>query len=232
MEFRKKLYPMIWQLEKRDKQVEYLTYMLESKDEVDYHDLLLRLSNGEKREKINLYEIETLKQLVKYLEEHKPEEIIVFLDWDQTIVESGTNNIIEPEETKTLFNFLKKRKIPFYIITARFWKNILFPETLNKHELEKSIRETMHKPLGKLDIQIEENPDIYHVMDNEDIVGIYYLNILFGAEKGKIIKNFLAAHPEFEKKQVIFVDDHHGYLENVSKHVVSSINIYRKTQDT
>lgn len=187
--------------------------------------------------------IYSLRELHDLLKTHvNPDKLILFLDLDLTIImadPSSSNSdkdvLIEPEETKKLFDFLHKNKIWYTFVTARF-HNIVTSERKRKEAL-KEMRENIEM-LYPIFEQVGINCDEFKNNKNEELqvlrneknkpIGIMYKGILLGDKKGEIIKHFRLNHGlDKTHPHVIFVDDIDKYLRNVKKHIPTAF-VYKR----
>ena len=202
-----------------------------------YHVLYMEIQNylGFSSQRDRFYEIESLNDVLVHLKTLPARRTIVFFDWDDTIVYSGTTDIIEPEVTKNLFNYMLDMKIDFVFITARYWNYVIFNEFMTDDDyddIKTSVIETIHEPLKTLGFEPETNIlEPVFVDHQSDRVGLYYLNILFGCEKGRIITSYKQKLAK-SYDHVLFVDDYDEYLINVGLHVPQATLIRRKIADT
>lgn len=213
------------------KKVNALKYKKKADDDI-YHTIYMQIQNylGYIQQKNGFYEISSLTDFLSHLKELPAQRTIVFFDWDDTIVYSGTTDIIEPQATSSLFNYMLDVGIDFVFITARYWNYVLFSDLMSTDDytdIKTSVFETMHQPLNSLGFEPEVN--VVHplrIEHNSDCVGLYYLNVLFGCEKGRIIASYLRQLPKLYD-HVIFVDDYDDYLLNVAFHVPQATLIRR-----
>lgn len=201
--------------------------LLDLQNDDDYHGLFMTISNHLAPPiASSFHNIFSLKQLQSYLQSLSPSKIIIFFDWDDTIVYSGTSTLIEPQITRNLLDYIQAANIDFVIITGRFWKSALHDAFLNIQSIHESIDDSMVPPLAELGLNVNSRGNVNFVYDGEDRIGIYYRNILFGSEKGRIIKNFLESTDQYD--HVLFVDDSNLYLTNVASYLPNAKIIQRE----
>ena len=183
---------------------------------------------------LNIKNISSLGQVLTYLKTIKnPEDVIVFFDWDDTLVNPDYDNIIEPEVTRELFDYIQANKIFYSIITARFYDTVCDENLRNIYDMKQNIVSTMHPSLIKLGVDISRciTPqfcDTFNRIVNEQgvCVGIIYMGIFFSENKGETIKNYLRM-VNMKKKIIIFVDDYEPYLTEVTS-IIPNIKAFRR----
>jgi len=164
--------------------------------------------------------IYTLKNVLSHLQGTKNiKDTIVFLDWDDTLVNPDNDKIIEPRITKQLFDYMLKNKIFFCIITARFWDSVCDDNKRNLFAMQENVEETMHPIIEKLGMNIdsyksfESQNNYFKVFDEKnECVEILYMGIFFTGNKGDVIKHYSNM---IGKKHKVFVDDYPIYLNDV-----------------
>lgn len=179
----------------------------------------------------NIYSLHDIYQRLTEIEDS--EDVIVFLDWDDTLVNPDTNRIIEPKETKELINYMRSRKIYFAIITGRFYTTVCDENARNINEIKQNIINTMHPSFRLLGIDTSKylsslyTDTIYSITnEHNECVGILYMGLFFSGKKGEAIKNYLR-QTGITKKHILFVDDYDPYLkETVSN--VPNVEAYRR----
>lgn len=182
--------------------------------------------------------IHSIAELHKMLLKHPdPNKVLVVLDLDLTLIkekEDGTDELIEPEVTKKFFTYMLENNIWFLYLTARFFKTVCNAKKRDLDEMTRNIRETLFpifKELG-LDVSLYNKDDDKNVTviksEKGRCIGIIYRGILFGANKGHIIKQFRKMY-EADKTHpyTIFVDDIPEYLQGAIKHVPNIIALRR-----
>ena len=182
----------------------------------------------------NIKNTTSLRDILTYLKTiDDPSDIIVFFDWDDTLVNPDYDNIIEPEVTKELFDYMIKNKIYFSIITGRFYNTACDETHRNIYDMKHNIINTMHPSLRNLGINTDKyssplyQNEIYRVYNEKyDCVGILYMGIFFSGKKGETIKNYLR-QTGMNKKHIIFVDDYEPYLMETTANV-PTIKAYRR----
>ena len=172
---------------------------------------------------LHVTNVSSLGNILAYLKKIKnPDDIIVFFDWDDTLVNPDHDNIIEPEITKKLFDYMKDRQIFYAIITGRFHDTVCDDNKRNIFNMQYNIINTMYPSLNKLGIDttsfktdhLKQYPDkIYD--EYGKCVGVLYMGIFFSGTKGAAIKNWLR-QVEIKKKEIIFIDDYDPYLYEVT----------------
>ena len=173
--------------------------------------------------------IYSLTELYNMLLNHKyPKKVLVVLDLDLTLIkekEDQTDELIEPEVSKKLFKHMRDNNIWFLFLTARFGTVVCNAKKRNLTEMTENIRETLFPVFRELGLDVsefdKENDECIPIRsDAGRTVGVIYRGILFGANKGHIIKQFRKmtdadkTHP-----YTIFVDDIEEYLTGAIKHV-------------
>ncbi|MBY8988311.1 MAG: hypothetical protein KGD61_07645 [Candidatus Lokiarchaeota archaeon] len=160
-----------------------------------------------------------MSQILEYLKDLKDlSDVIVFFDWDDTLVNPDYDCIIEPQVTQELIEFLIKNNVYFHIITGRFWNTACDETYRNLRDMEANIKNTMFPCLNQLgmDTSIFLKPvstkNIYRIYDEAGVcVGIVYMGIFFSGQKGKTIKHYLR-QTGLNKNTILFVDDYEPYL--------------------
>lgn len=172
---------------------------------------------------LNIRDISSLKEVLEYIKTVKnKDDLIIFFDWDDTLVNPDYDNIIEPKITKELFDYIKENKIFYSIITGRFYDTVCDENRRNIYEMESNIVETMHPSLIELGVDVSRcitpqfKKTVNRIVDeNGKCVGVLYMGIFFTGDKGKTIKNYLRM-VKMRKKTIIFVDDYEPYLTEVT----------------
>lgn len=163
--------------------------------------------------------INTLGTVLRYLKSiPNKDKVSVWLDWDETIVNSSTNIILENETTKELFKYMMDEKIFFAIITGRFYDTACDEHKRNIFEMQVNIKTTIFPVLEQLGIDTkkfltpEYTQSVYKIFDENGIcIGVMYMGILFSHVKGGAIRNFLR-QTGLNLPIKIFVDDFEPYL--------------------
>ena len=178
--------------------------------------------------------IDTLADVLLYLKSIKNKsDVSVWLDWDENLINSKTDQLIEPEVTKELFKYMLKHRIHFAIITGRFHDTACNESKRNIFHMQNNITQTIYPTLKILGVDINryatdrDKKNIYRIYDEKKkCVGILYMGIVFSHEKGAALKNYLAqAHLEYPIK--VFVDDYEPYLIEATSSV-SDIVAFRR----
>ena len=160
------------------------------------------------------------------------DRVIVFLDWDQTIVKNSTSSLLDVNDAKKFFGYLDERRIPWRILTGRFSNYVCNP---NQKEVEhglsimkRSILEYMYKALDEIGTRkdFNQDPSTYvPMMLNDQCVGMSYMGILFGTDKGGVIKSFMENFGN-DKRVVdripILVDDNVDFINNAKKYGIQT----------
>ena len=176
---------------------------------------------------MRIKDITTLESVLSHLKSiSNPSDIIVWLDWDDNIIDVDTNKVIEPEITKEMIRYMTDNGIHYSFITGRFYDSACDDEKRHLGDMRHNITTTMYPVMRSLGIDtkpLETNNQaartVYKVSDeNGKCVGILYMGIFFSGEKGKTIKNFLR-QTATNKKYKIFVDDYEPYLTEVTESV-------------
>ena len=178
--------------------------------------------------------INTLNDVLLYLKSiENKKSISVWLDWDENIINSETNTIIEPEVTKELFDYMIKNRIFFSIITGRFYDSACDDKKRNIFAMENNIVNTIFPVLRQLgvntnDFNNEKTRKEYYKIYNEKgkCIGFLYMGIIFSHYKGDAIKNYLRQN-RMNYPIKIFVDDYEVYLMEVASSV-PDMKIYRR----
>ena len=181
-----------------------------------------------------IMDIDTLDDVLSYLKNvDKKDKISLWLDWDENIINSDNDTIIEPEVTKRLFNYLLENRIFFSIITGRFYDTVCDDKKRNIFDMQYNITTTMYPILKELGVNVarssteEHKRTIYKIYNEEGIcVGILYMGIIFSHKKGETIKNYLR-QTKFNLPHKIFVDDYEPYLLEVTQSVPDIIAFRR-----
>jgi len=184
--------------------------------------------------------IYSLKEIKTLLENHSDKnKIIVYFDIDLTLVYNNENNIeklIEPNETKELFDYIINNNILFSFITARFYDTACNKRKRNLKLMQKDIDESIFPMLETLGIDLtfhksKELEDKIHIIKNKRgiCVGIIYRGVFFSAKKGETIKYY---HEEFgidkTHPHIIFIDDLEEHLKGVIRHIPGAKALKRK----
>lgn len=163
--------------------------------------------------------ISSLGSVLDYLKKLKNlEDVVVFFDWDDTLVNPDYDSIIEPETTKELFDYMRNNKIFFSIITGRFHDSACDDYKRNIFVMQKNIIDTMYPSINKLGIDTSKyhtdqfKQNIHKITDEKgNCVGVLYMGIFFSGTKGAAIKHYLR-QMGMNKREVVFVDDYEPYL--------------------
>jgi hypothetical protein len=183
-------------------------------------------------------EIRTLTQLKDQLEMlPNKSDVVVFFDWDDTLVKSSTKDVLEPAVTKALFKYLDDN-IEWYVLTGRgnYTDKILALDDCNKTPerveqcnryyfdmMERSTTGYMYPALADMGVEIPADlpapvdPNTYqYIKLGDDIVGIVYMGILYSTDKGRAIEGFMQQNA-IDKNFVFFVDDNPTFLKQVQQ---------------
>lgn len=162
----------------------------------------------------------TLSTVLKYLKTIPPEyknKISLWLDWDETIINSTTNEVLELDATKELLKYAMDNRIFFFIITGRFHDTACDERKRNIFEMQLNIVDTIYPVLNKLGVNTsryltnESKQTIYKIYDKSICIGVMYMGILFSHVKGAAISNYLK-QTKLDLPIKIFVDDFEPYL--------------------
>ena len=194
--------------------------------------------------------IYSLKELHDLLETHPhQQELILFLDLDLTLIqekcslpkkdedsECEEDELIEPEVTRKLFDFLHKQNIWYTFVTARFHDHVLVKKKKRDeilHEMTDNI-EKLYPIFEELGVDCSEYKsnvsDILVIKnDHKKPVGIMYKGLLLGDKKGELIKFFRKQYGiDKTHPHVIFLDDIDKYIKSVKRHVPDAIVLKRE----
>ena len=168
---------------------------------------------------LGITNISTLNDVLTYIESSENKnDLAVFFDWDDTLVNPDYDNIIEPVVTRKLFDYLKKHKIFNVIITGRYHDMVCDDNKRNIFDMKHNIVNTIYPSLIKLGINVTEylkpayTNNIYKIYNKyNQCVGVMYMGIIFTGKKGETIKNYFR-QLGMDKKEVLFVDDYEPYL--------------------
>ena len=95
--------------------------------------------------------INTLDTVLTYLKAAENlADIIVFFDWDDTLVNPDNDLIIEPQVTRDLFDFMLEKRVYFCIITGRFYNTACDDNKRNINDMQHNIMTTMHPSMRLL----------------------------------------------------------------------------------
>jgi hypothetical protein len=183
---------------------------------------------------LNITNIQSLSSVLTYLKGlNNPNDAIVFLDWDDTLVNPDYDRIIEPKITKELFDYMRNNQIFYSIITGRFQDTVCDDMKRNIFDMQRNIIQTIFPALDKLGIDTDKyNHDLFkqnpYKIYNEKgkCVGILYMGIFFSGTKGAAIKNYLR-QTKIIKKEIIFVDDYEPYLYETTTSL-SQVTAFRR----
>ncbi len=170
----------------------------------------------------NIINIRTLNDVLSHLKSIKnKKDIIVWLDWDENIV-NGNNQLIEPRVARELFDYMRDNKIRFSIITGRFYDSACNDAKRNLLDMADNLLGTVYPILLQLGFVVNEyltpefRNNIHKINDkNGKCVGIVYMGIFFSGNKGKTMKNYMEQN-NISKPHTIFVDDYEPYLIEVT----------------
>jgi len=168
---------------------------------------------------LNIKNTRTLEDVLSYLKTVKDKSrVMVFMDWDDTLVNPDYDTIIEPEATKRLFDYMHQNRIFYSIITGRFWTTSCDDTKRNLFDMQHNIIGTMFPSLKKLGVDTDKyttdefKRTIYKVHTTAgECVGILYMGIFFSGQKGKTIKNYIR-QTGLDLDKVLFIDDYEPYL--------------------
>ena len=186
----------------------------------------------------------SLKELHDYLKNHPlKHRHLVCIDLDLTVVRPDFQNpekdvLIEPEETKKLFDMFKAHGIFYTFVTARFYDTVCNAKKRKLSDIKENLFATIFPIFEELGIDISEfknaNDDEFYIIRNHNnrCVGIIYKGVIFGDKKGEIIKHYKKDFKLNENyPHTIFIDDHDGYIRNVAKHVPDALILKREIMD-
>lgn len=176
----------------------------------------------------------SLKELHQYLENHpNKKDVMVFFDFDLTLIDDDKDVLLEPQVTKDLFKFLRDNGIDHCVVTARFYDTVCSDKTRELPAMDFNIKHYIHPILEQLGLDVnpykgKDLKNVVHKIHNDkgECVGVLYRGIFFGDRKGEIIKHYLEEAP-FKKSHTIFIDDYDYYLDNVRTHMPSTLTIKR-----
>lgn len=179
--------------------------------------------------------ITTLDDVLSYIKVvDRPDNIAVWLDWDENIINCDSNTIIEPRITKNLIQHMQKNNILFSVITGRFWDTACDDKLRSLEDMQWNILYNIYPVMKQLGINTERfNNDYYkntiHKVfdDYGTCVGVLYMGIFFTGQKGKTIKNFLR-QMNINKPVNIFVDDYEPYLHETTTSFPSIVAFRRR----
>jgi hypothetical protein len=182
--------------------------------------------------------ITSLKELLNLIKSHKfPNKLIVFFDLDLTLIQEKddiSDELIEPEITKELFDYILKNKIGFSFVTARFHNTVCSERKRNLKEMRQTIEDGLFPIFEDLGIDCEcykkeINPEAEIIKnDKGKTVGILFHGIFFGIKKGELIKHYMNEHGLNKTHPfTFFIDDLESNLKNVRKHIPGAIVIRR-----
>jgi acid phosphatase class B len=182
----------------------------------------------------NIKNISSLNDILIYLKSIKnKDDVIVFFDWDDTLVNPDYDTIIEPQITKELFKYMLENKIHFSIITGRYYNTVCNDKKRDLVDMHRNIVDTIYPSLRKLGVDVDKYMTPFYegyvnkIYDPYYIcVGVLYMGIFFTGRKGETIKNYLE-QTGISKKHIIFVDDYEPYLEEITS-TIPTIEAYRR----
>lgn len=168
---------------------------------------------------LKIRNISSLSYILNYLKNiENKKDLIVFLDWDDTLVNPDKDKLIEPVIIKELFKYMIDNRIFYAIITGRFYDTVCDDKRRNINEIQYNIQTTMSPILRSLGVDIdrystdEHKQTVYKINNEKGVcVGILYMGIFFSGRKGDTIKNYLR-QTGIKKSKIIFVDDYEPYL--------------------
>lgn len=183
---------------------------------------------------LKIRNISSLDYILNYLKSiENKKDLIVFLDWDDTLVNPDNDKLIEPEITKNLFRYMIDNRIFYAIITGRFYDSVCDDKKRNVFEIQHNIQTTISPVLRQLGVDIdkystnEHKQTVYKIFnENNGCVGILYMGIFFSGRKGDTIKNYLR-QTNIKKGKIIFVDDYEPYLTETTTSV-PNIEAFRR----
>ncbi len=187
----------------------------------------------------NIKTIYSLKELHDVLEKHVDlKRLILFLDLDLTLIRAthdDKDELIEPEVTKKMFDFLHEKNIWYVFLTARFHNSVCQEKKRKESlcEMKENI-ENLYPIFEQLGVEcshFKDNKNEYLELiknDKNKTVGIMYKGILLGDKKGEIIKHFRLKYGlDKTHPHTLFADDLEKYLRSVKKHVPNSF-VFRR----
>lgn len=168
-------------------------------------------------------DIESLGQFLDHIKGVRDKNnLIVFFDWDDTLVNPDTDQILEPEVTRDLFDYLLKNRIYFAVITGRFYNSACDDNERDLEAMQENIDYTMLPTLRKLGVNTDTHSgdvnrkNIYKVHNEKGrCVGVLYMGIFFTGEKGATIKHYIRQQG-LENPEVLFIDDYEPYLKETT----------------
>ncbi len=178
--------------------------------------------------------INTLDDVLCHLKQTKDKhKISVWLDWDENIINSSNDTLIEPEVTKELFRHMLDNKIFFSIITGRFYETACDEKRRNIFDMQANIIGTIYPVLSKLGVDTGRfstdlhKQSIYKIYNKYGrCIGILYMGIFFSHEKGSTIDNYLK-QTKLDLPIKIFVDDYEPYLIEATTSVPDLVTFRR-----
>ena len=184
-------------------------------------------------------DINTLATVLEYLKSIKEKnKVSVWLDWDETIVNSSIHQPLEPQIIKEFFKYMMDHKIFFAIITGRFHDTACNENRRNIFNMRENIETTIFPILEELGVDVspfltpQSIESLYKIFDESGIcIGVMYMGILFSHIKGGAIRNFLR-QTKLNLPIKIFVDDFEPYLIESTASVPDLITFRRHLPGT
>ncbi len=176
----------------------------------------------------NIKDIKSLKEVLNFIKTQS-NDITVWLDWDDNIIDATNDKVIEPRITKQLFKYLTDNRIWYGIITGRFSDIICKPEPY-LDEIKDNLEKTIFPILDKLGVKTSRfGQNDFEIISDENgkCIGILYMGVFFSGDKGLTIRNFLK-DTKFENSTKIFVDDYDPYLFEVTSTIPDIVAFRRK----
>lgn len=182
---------------------------------------------------LRIQDVNSLSDILNYIRNvENKKDLIIFLDWDDTLVNPNKNKLIEPKVAKELFKYMIDNRIFYAIITARFYDTVCTNKR-NLNKIRNNIETTIHPILNELGVPVnlfatdEHKKTIYKINNEKNkCVGILYMGIFFSEKKGQTIKNYLR-QTGINKNKIVFVDDYEPYLTETTLSV-PNIEAFRR----
>lgn len=177
----------------------------------------------------------TFQDLLSYLQQIEDKSsIAVYIDFDDCIINAHTDEILELDIARKLFDYMTQNDIIFRIVTGRYQDTVCNNTTRNLYDMERCIRATMFPIFEELGLNVDEHKNeqktCHLVLEDDKTVGILYMGIYFGGNKGSIINYDLQQLKEdnYDIKHKIFIDDYEPYLKSVMKYNPDMISFRRR----
>lgn len=176
---------------------------------------------------IEEYEITSFEQIFDYIQPFigKNKEILLVLDWDNTItkINGESTPMREGEYTKVVLELLQDLGVKAMILTARLnGQSLEHPKDVTREKIQQAIADTLNGlELNEIDLQksaalSSNNYEEFYLEHTDCHVVIQNQFVFAGCYKGEALLAILSSpRLDFAPDVIVFVDDQYPNIESV-----------------